>query len=169
MSRPSGPGTNRFATDPGTCLSTHIASAKPLRVTSIYTARGTLAQGCFDSAAEAPLPFPRVSNFLSASGQRVISEPTFESRADGDMEDDYAMMDNDEDDEITQEDAWAVISAYFEEKGLVRQQLDSFDEFIQNTMQEIVDESADIEIRPEPQHNPGRQSDFVEVYPCFAV
>ncbi|CAK9148633.1 unnamed protein product [Ilex paraguariensis] len=63
---------------------------------------------------------------------------------------------------ITQEDAWAVISAYFEEKGLVRQQLDSFDEFIQNTMQEIVDESADIEIRPESQHNPGRNSDFAE-------
>ncbi|KAF2303335.1 hypothetical protein GH714_016852 [Hevea brasiliensis] len=67
-----------------------------------------------------------------------------------------------DDDEITQEDAWAVISAYFEEKGLVRQQLDSFDEFIQNTMQEIVDESADIEIRPESQHNPGHQSDFAE-------
>ena len=37
---------------------------------------------------------------------------------------------------VSQEDSWAVISAYFEEKGLVRQQLDSFDEFIQNTMQE---------------------------------
>ncbi|CAN4097057.1 unnamed protein product [Withania somnifera] len=70
--------------------------------------------------------------------------------------------DDDESQEITQDDAWAVISAYFEEKGLVRQQLDSFDEFIQNTMQEIVDETADIEIRPESQHNPGRQSDFVE-------
>eukprot|EP00959_Pyramimonas_sp_CCMP1952_P161417 3375487-Pyramimonas_sp.AAC.4 len=44
----------------------------------------------------------------------------------------------DEEQEITQEDAWSVITAYFEEKGLVRQQLDSFDEFIQNTMQEIV-------------------------------
>ncbi|KAF3451172.1 hypothetical protein FNV43_RR07264 [Rhamnella rubrinervis] len=69
---------------------------------------------------------------------------------------------DDEEEEITQEDAWAVISAYFEEKGLVRQQLDSFDEFIQNTMQEIVDESADIEIRPESQHNPGHQPDFAE-------
>jgi hypothetical protein len=29
-------------------------------------------------------------------------------------------------------------------------------------MQEIVDESADIEIRPESQHNPGHQSDFAE-------
>ncbi|WJX29898.1 DNA-dependent RNA polymerase II [Trifolium repens] len=72
------------------------------------------------------------------------------------------MMDEDEDEEITQEDAWTVISSYFETKALVRQQLDSFDEFIQNTMQEIVDESADIVIRPESQHNPGQQSDFVE-------
>ena len=46
------------------------------------------------------------------------------------------MMDYD-DEEITQEDAWSVISAYFDEKGLVRQQLDSFDEFINNTMQEV--------------------------------
>eukprot|EP01113_Clastostelium_recurvatum_P008475 TRINITY_DN1400_c0_g1_i1.p1 TRINITY_DN1400_c0_g1~~TRINITY_DN1400_c0_g1_i1.p1 ORF type:complete len:1169 (+),score=338.29 TRINITY_DN1400_c0_g1_i1:148-3654(+) len=51
--------------------------------------------------------------------------------------------------DIGQEDTWTVISAYFEEKGLVRQQLDSFDEFIQNTMQEIVDESQDIILVPE--------------------
>jgi DNA-directed RNA polymerase II subunit RPB2 len=43
-------------------------------------------------------------------------------------------------------------SAYFEEKGLVRQQLDSFDEFIQNTMQELVDDSGDIRVSPEIQH-----------------
>ena len=34
-----------------------------------------------------------------------------------------------------QEDAWTVISAYFEAKGLVRQQLDSFNEFINSNMQ----------------------------------
>lgn len=43
--------------------------------------------------------------------------------------------DNDESDEITSdlwlEACWIVISSYFDEKGLVRQQLDSFDEFIQ--------------------------------------
>ena len=44
--------------------------------------------------------------------------------------------------EITQEDCWTVISSFFEEKGLVRQQLDSFDEFVQNTMQELVDENG---------------------------
>eukprot|EP00884_Botryococcus_braunii_P011399 jgi/Botrbrau1/2025/Bobra.0047s0009.1 len=60
-----------------------------------------------------------------------------------------------EDAEITQEDAWAVISAFFEEKGLVRQQLDSFNEFINTSMQEIVDEHSDIIIKPESQHNPG--------------
>ena len=47
-----------------------------------------------------------------------------------------------EDHLLTQEDCWTVISSFFEGKGLVRQQLDSFDEFIQNTMQEVVDESG---------------------------
>jgi len=62
---------------------------------------------------------------------------------------------DEDEDEITQEDTWAVISAYFEQKGLVRQQLDSFDSFIQNTMQELVDESPDIVLQPEAQHRPG--------------
>ncbi|KAG9303768.1 hypothetical protein G9A89_018665 [Geosiphon pyriformis] len=43
--------------------------------------------------------------------------------------------------DISQEDCWTVISSFFNDKGLVRQQLDSFDEFVQNTMQEIVDEN----------------------------
>ena len=64
----------------------------------------------------------------------------------------------DEDEEIKQEDAWAVISAYFEEKGLVRQQLDSFDEFIMNTMQEIVDECSTLHLVPQQQHNPLMQA-----------
>lgn len=33
--------------------------------------------------------------------------------------------------ELWQEACWIVINSYFDEKGLVRQQLDSFDEFIQ--------------------------------------
>ena len=36
-----------------------------------------------------------------------------------------------------QEAFWIVISSYFDEKGLVRQQLDSFDEFIQMSVQRI--------------------------------
>lgn len=36
---------------------------------------------------------------------------------------------------ISEEDAWTVISAHFEERGLVGQQLDSFDNFMTSTMQ----------------------------------
>ncbi|KAF1789873.1 DNA-directed RNA polymerase, subunit 2 [Phytophthora cactorum] len=50
----------------------------------------------------------------------------------------------------------AAAPLYFEEKGLVRQQLDSFDEFIQNTMQELVDDSRSIRINPEAQYAPGQ-------------
>ncbi|KAI8471554.1 MAG: RNA polymerase II second largest subunit [Monoraphidium minutum] len=57
--------------------------------------------------------------------------------------------------EITQEDAWVVISNFFEEKGLVRQQLDSFNEFVTNTIQEVVDESPEITVRPNEQHYGG--------------
>jgi hypothetical protein len=35
-------------------------------------------------------------------------------------------------------------SSFFEEKGLVRQQLDSFNEFVTNTIQEVVDESPEV-------------------------
>lgn len=54
--------------------------------------------------------------------------------------------------EMTQEDCWQVISAFFAEKGLVRQQLDSFDEFVQNTMQELVDEYAELTLQANAQH-----------------
>jgi DNA-directed RNA polymerase II subunit RPB2 len=67
-----------------------------------------------------------------------------------------------EEQEINEEDAWAVISAFFEEKGLVRQQLDSFDEFVSNTMQEIVDETPSIIVTPEHQHNPGQDEFYDE-------
>jgi DNA-directed RNA polymerase II subunit RPB2 len=59
---------------------------------------------------------------------------------------DYANENRGEGDEakpnpISQEDYWTVINTFFEGKGLVRQQLESFNEFIENTMQELVDES----------------------------
>ena len=50
-------------------------------------------------------------------------------------------MDIDEE-EITQTDAWIVIDSYFADKGLVRQQIDSFNEFIDVTIQEIVDDTG---------------------------
>lgn len=45
-----------------------------------------------------------------------------------------------EDDEIGPEDSWEVISSYFDLKGLVSQQIDSFDEFTTTTVQSLIDE-----------------------------
>ncbi|CAN8008979.1 DNA-directed RNA polymerase II subunit RPB2 [Ixodes scapularis] len=65
----------------------------------------------------------------------------------------------DESEEITpdlwQEACWIVISAYFDEKGLVRQQLDSFDEFIQMSVQRIVEDTPQIDLQAEAQHASG--------------
>lgn len=71
--------------------------------------------------------------------------------------------DEEEYEEITQEDCWTVISSFFEQKGLVRQQLDSFDEFVQNTMQELVDENADLILDQADQHT-GHESDTTRRY-----
>jgi DNA-directed RNA polymerase II subunit RPB2 len=73
----------------------------------------------------------------------------------GDAFDDGPEHQEQDQEEIQQEDAWAVIHSFFDEKGLVRQQLDSFDEFVSNTIQEIVDETPEIVVRPENQHAPG--------------
>ena len=54
--------------------------------------------------------------------------------------------------DVWQEACWIVISSYFDEKGLVRQQLDSFDEFIQMSVQRIVEDSSAIELQVCPTH-----------------
>ncbi len=54
---------------------------------------------------------------------------------------------------LWQEACWLVISSYFNEKGLVRQQLDSFDDFIQISIQRIIEETPEIEMQAEAQHN----------------
>ncbi|XP_065578696.1 DNA-directed RNA polymerase II subunit RPB2 [Artemia franciscana] len=69
------------------------------------------------------------------------------------------MYEEDDSDEISaelwQEACWIVINAYFDEKGLVRQQLDSFDEFIQMSIQRIVEDTPPIELQAEAQHISG--------------
>jgi DNA-directed RNA polymerase II subunit RPB2 len=51
----------------------------------------------------------------------------------------------DEDDSlITAEDCWTVITSFFDTKGLVSQQLDSYDEFTRNTIQDIVRENGNV-------------------------
>lgn len=69
-----------------------------------------------------------------------------------------------------------MISAYFEDKGLVRQQLDSFNDFINTSLQDIVDENAVITVTPQNQHLPGSQLEEeveetkeYQVRPCVHV
>ena len=52
-------------------------------------------------------------------------------------------------------DSWLVIDSFFESKGLVHQQVGSFDDFVTFKMQEIVDDHAPLEIIPEKQYLPG--------------
>ncbi|KAJ1551175.1 DNA-dependent RNA polymerase II, partial [Nowakowskiella sp. JEL0078] len=66
-------------------------------------------------------------------------------------------------DDLDQEDVWTIISAHFDEKGLVRQQLDSFDEFIQNTIQAIVEEDKMLILEQHPQHT-GSDDDVAKQY-----
>lgn len=54
--------------------------------------------------------------------------------------------------EITSEDCWTVISSFFNEKGLVSQQLDSFDEFIETTIQQLVWEDKNLILDQPAQH-----------------
>lgn len=76
----------------------------------------------------------------------------------GDGNDDVD-MDGDEDEEdngpITRADAWTVIKAYFDEKGLVRQQLDSYDYFTNTSLHEIIQDTPIISIKPNLQYAPG--------------
>lgn len=68
---------------------------------------------------------------------------------------DEESFDNGVDNEIAQEHAWEVIDKYFKNKGLVSQQLESFDEFISTTIQEIVDDNGEISVTPENQYLSG--------------
>lgn len=82
---------------------------------------------------------------------------------------DEDIYEEDESDEITsdlwQEACWIVISSYFDEKGLVRQQLDSFDEFIQMSVQRIVEDSPQIDLSAETQYTSG----VVETAPRYLL
>ena len=57
--------------------------------------------------------------------------------------------DDDEGVDPKQEDVWAVIQSYFEQKGLVRQQLDSFNEFVLSSIQEMINDTKEIILTPE--------------------
>ena len=58
----------------------------------------------------------------------------------------------DENAPITAEDSWAVISSFFREKGLVSQQLDSFNQFVDYTLQDIISEDSTMILEQLAQH-----------------
>jgi DNA-directed RNA polymerase II subunit RPB2 len=81
----------------------------------------------------------------------------------------YADEDEEQDpDKLTQEDCWTVIASFFEKRGLVRQQLDSFNEFINNTIQDIVEDSGDLNLEQHDQHTGLDSGKSVRLYllPC---
>ncbi len=75
----------------------------------------------------------------------------YENEYDDDVEYEEA-----DEDLITAEDCWTVISSFFESKGLVSQQLDSFDEFTTQTLQEIITENGRLIL---DQHAPQAEDD----------
>nr|ALK02062.1 RNA polymerase II second largest subunit [Wickerhamiella domercqiae] len=79
---------------------------------------------------------------VAHQGSATVMEPV-------DYADPYAF---EGDGEITSEDCWTVISSFFNEKGLVSQQLDSFDEFIGTTIQELVWEDKHLILDQPAQH-----------------
>jgi DNA-directed RNA polymerase II subunit RPB2 len=66
----------------------------------------------------------------------------------------------DDEDIITAEDCWTVISSFFESKGLVSQQLDSYDEFTRNTMNDIVRDNGHLIL---DQNTPQNEDDDVPI------
>ncbi|KAH8927818.1 DNA-dependent RNA polymerase II second largest subunit [Atractiella rhizophila] len=98
------------------------------------------------------------SNYSSYPGYTQTTQDTYYSQPQ------YPQKGYEYDNEtITQEDCWHVVAAYFQDKTLVTQQLASFDEFVHNTMQELVDENASLVLDQGMQHT-GRSGDVTRRY-----
>ena len=64
-------------------------------------------------------------------------------------------MEEDEQEIFGIEDIWSVIGAFFNEKGLVFQQIDSFNMFIKRSIQNHLKEHTAIQLIPNDQLIPG--------------
>ena len=73
---------------------------------------------------------------------------------------DFDDFENDE--EITDKDSWKVIRAYFNQHGLVSQQIGSFNQFIDKNIQEIIDENRTIIIDPDVNYFNKNMSNHME-------
>lgn len=68
-----------------------------------------------------------------------------------------------EEEPLGQEDYWDIIGSFFDEKGLVSQQIASFNEFVTNTMQELVDENDKLILDQNMQYT-GKDADETKRY-----
>jgi len=63
-----------------------------------------------------------------------------------------------------QEDSWVIIDSFFAEKGLVFQQIGSFDQFVIYELQRVIDATTPIQIIPQNQYNPEEAVDTKKMY-----
>ena len=70
------------------------------------------------------------------------------------------IVDEDDNDnvELSTEDSWVVITSFFEQHGLVSQQIGSFNQFLETNIQEIVNENKEIVIIPDSKYLPDKKS-----------
>lgn len=66
-----------------------------------------------------------------------------------------------EDDEIQNEDTWVVVDAYFSEKSLVSQQLEAFNDFFSDEIQNIVGNRHPIRVLPKRQYGDDDEAEEV--------
>jgi len=89
----------------------------------------------------------REKEHLDSRASSAASPHNMATYANGDVyEDGFEVEEEYDENAITSEDCWQVIEAFFRDKGLVSQQLDSFDEFASTTLQEIIGETGAIMI-----------------------
>ncbi|UPQ98204.1 subunit RPB2 of DNA-directed RNA polymerase II [Chloropicon primus] len=79
--------------------------------------------------------------------------PNFDSFKEDDKEKLVALRDV----PINQEDCFEVISSYFQQNGLVKQQLDSFENFMNTILDNTVRELGQMEVTPVQQFRPGEE------------
>ena len=72
---------------------------------------------------------------------------------------DNDFLEDEYDEDITQEEAWTVVSSFFVKHGLVSQQIGSFNQFLETNIQEIVYENQEIVITPEKKYAPNEKSE----------
>lgn len=75
------------------------------------------------------------SNGFDGDAHMLDGGASYDKKVKGDESLDFQQIDSYDGGPITEEDSWTVIAAHFQERGLVGQQLDSFDCFLTTTMQ----------------------------------